>query len=41
MAALMRLGSLPSAAEPERPTADEVAATRAALARYQEIFDQH
>lgn len=41
MAALLNLGCLPPAADPDRPTSDEIAATRAAIARYQEIFDEH
>jgi L-asparaginase len=41
MASLMKLGSLPAAADPANPTRDEMGATRAALDRYQEIFDTH
>jgi L-asparaginase len=41
MAALLRLGSLPSAADPDHPTSDEIAAMRSAVARYQDLFDQH
>jgi L-asparaginase/Glu-tRNA(Gln) amidotransferase subunit D len=41
MAAMLQLGSLPPARDPARPTSDELAATRAALARYQEIFNEH
>jgi hypothetical protein len=41
LAALMKLGSLPPCADPERPTAAEVAATRAKVAEYQAIFDTH
>ncbi len=41
MACLLRLGALPPAADPDRPTPDEVAATNLALAAYQEIFDTH
>ncbi len=41
MACLLRFGSLPPAADPDRPTEQEQAATRAALDRYQEIFDTH
>jgi hypothetical protein len=41
MAALLKLGLLPAAADPANPTRDEIFATRAALERYQEIFDTH
>ncbi len=41
MASLMKLGALPAAADPRNPTRDEMGATRAALDRYQEIFDNH
>jgi L-asparaginase len=41
MAALMKLGSLPPARDPNKPTAAELTATRAAVASYQEIFDTH
>jgi L-asparaginase len=41
MASLMKLGSLPIAADPSHPTPEEHAATRAALDRYQEIFRTH
>jgi hypothetical protein len=41
MAALLRLGALPPAADPAAPTRAEMAATRAALDAYQEIFDRH
>ncbi len=41
MACLLRYGSLPAAADPERPTEQEVAATRAALDQYQEVFNTH
>jgi L-asparaginase len=41
MAALMKLGSLPSASDPAQPTAAELAATRKAVATYQEIFNTH
>jgi hypothetical protein len=41
MASLLKLGMLPRAADPAAPTTDEIAATRAALDRYQEIFDSH
>lgn len=41
MAAMLKLGSLPAAKDPDHPTADELAAIRAAVAAYQEIFDAH
>jgi L-asparaginase/Glu-tRNA(Gln) amidotransferase subunit D len=41
MASLMKLGALPAAADPRNPTRDEMAATRVALDRYQEIFESH
>jgi hypothetical protein len=41
MASLLKLGALPPAADPEHPTDDERAATFAAIARFQEIFDTH
>jgi len=41
MACLMRFGSLPVAADPERPTAAEIAATRERLAAWQAVFDTH
>ena len=41
MAALLKAGALPAAASPSVPTADEAAATHAAVAAYQEIFDTH
>jgi L-asparaginase len=41
MAALLRLGALPPAADPTAPTRAEMAATRAALDAYQEVFDRH
>ena len=41
MAALMKLGHLPAARDPDQPTGEEVAATRAALAAYQQIFNTH
>ena len=41
MASLLRLGALPPAADPARPTAGEVDAVRASIARYQAIFDTH
>lgn len=41
MAAMLRWGALPPAADPFRPTPDERAATERAVARYQELFDTH
>jgi L-asparaginase len=41
MASLMRLGSLPPAKDPDDPTAEEVAAVKAKVREYQEIFDTH
>jgi L-asparaginase len=41
MACLMKLGALPPAADPAKPTAAETEATKAKLKEYQEIFDTH
>ncbi len=41
MACLMKFGSLPSAADPDRPTAAEVEAVQTKRAQYQGIFDSH
>jgi hypothetical protein len=41
MACLMRLGSLPPAADPDNPTAADVEAMRAKLEEYQAVFDTH
>jgi hypothetical protein len=41
MAGLLKLGSLPPAADPASPTRDEMRATREALDAYQELFDRH
>jgi L-asparaginase len=41
MAALMKLGSLPTASDPSRPTRAEIAATQKAVADYQKIFNTH
>jgi hypothetical protein len=41
MAALLKFGALPPAADPFHPTADERAATEKAVAAYQEVFDTH
>jgi hypothetical protein len=41
MACLMKLGSVPAAADPEQPTPGEVEAVRTAIRGYQEVFDTH
>jgi len=41
MACLMRFGGLPLAADPDSPSTAELAAIRAKLAEYQEVFDTH
>ncbi len=41
MATLLKLGRLPKARDPRDPTSAERAATVAAVARYQEIFENH
>jgi hypothetical protein len=41
MACLMKLGCLPVAADPAKPTQAEVDSTKAKLKDYQEIFDNH
>lgn len=41
MACLMKLGALPPAADPERPTEAELTAIREKIARYQAVFDTH
>ena len=41
MASMLKLGSLPPAADPERPTPEEREAVVAVIARFQEIFDTH
>jgi hypothetical protein len=41
MAAILRLGALPPAADPDHPTETEVAAIKEKLAGYQEVFDTH
>jgi L-asparaginase/Glu-tRNA(Gln) amidotransferase subunit D len=41
MACLLRFGSLPPAADPERPTPAETQAVQAKLAEYQRVFDTH
>lgn len=40
-ASLMKLGSLPPARDPDRPSTDEVAAVARKIAMYQAIFDTH
>ncbi len=40
-AAMLKLGRLPKARDPRKPTAPEREAALAAIARYQEIFDTH
>jgi hypothetical protein len=41
LACLMKFGSLPVAADADRPTAAEIAAVRDKLAAYQAVFDTH
>jgi hypothetical protein len=41
MAALMKLGSLPPAADPANPTSSEIEAIKAKVVEYQAIFDTH
>ena len=41
MACLMKLGSLPPAANPDQPTAEEAAEVREKVAQYQAIFNTH
>jgi L-asparaginase/Glu-tRNA(Gln) amidotransferase subunit D len=41
MASLLKLGALPPAKDPTKPTADELSAIRAKVKAYQEIFDTH
>jgi hypothetical protein len=41
MAALLKLGALPAAADPANPTPAEAAAATARLAEYQDIFNTH
>jgi hypothetical protein len=41
MAALMKLGCLPSAVDPDNPTPDERTALREKVRQYQTIFDTH
>ena len=41
MACLMKFGALPPAADPDHPTAEETAAIRERVAKYQAIFNTH
>ncbi|AWB90051.1 asparaginase domain-containing protein [Salinibacterium hongtaonis] len=41
MACLLKFGSLPVPVDPDNPTAEEVDAIKAQVARYQHIFDTH
>ena len=41
MAAMLKLGRLPKARDPRKPTREERAATVAAVGRFQEIFENH
>lgn len=41
IAALLKLGAMPVAADPDHPTAEEIAKTRTACDAYQDIFDHH
>ena len=41
MAAMMKLGALPPAQDPDDPTEAEIAAVREKVVAYQEIFDTH
>jgi hypothetical protein len=41
MAAMLKLGALPIAADPFAPTDEELGATVAAVTEYQAIFDSH
>ncbi len=41
MACLMRLGSVPAATDPDRPTPGEVEAVQRKVREYQELFDTH
>ena len=41
MACLLKFGSFPPAKDPDNPTDAEVAAVKAAVAKYQAIFDTH
>ena len=41
LAAMLRLGALPPAADPAKPTRAELSATADAVLKYQHIFDTH
>ena len=41
MACLMKLGSMPPAADPANPTRAEMDAVKAKLAEYQSVFNTH
>ena len=41
MACLLRFGALPPAADADRPTTAEIAATEEAIAQYQAVFESH
>ena len=41
MACLMKLGSVPPAADPANPTRAEIEAVKAKLTEYQSVFDAH
>ncbi|HET9081854.1 MAG TPA: hypothetical protein VFO01_15255 [Trebonia sp.] len=41
LAALLKFGALPAAADPYCPLPEELAETSAAVASYQRIFDSH
>lgn len=41
MACLLRFGALPTPADPERPTDEEIRAIRQKVAEYQAVFDTH
>jgi hypothetical protein len=41
MACLMKTGSLPTAADPDRPTAAEIEAAQTSIRAYQEVFNTH
>jgi hypothetical protein len=41
MACLLKFGSLPAAKDPDKPTADELAAIRKSVAAYQAVFNTH
>jgi len=41
MACLMKVGSVPAATDPDRPTAGESEAAQKKIREYQEVFDTH